>query len=133
MAVRIVNELNHFFDLHLPLNTCHTYLDFVSLSRAVLAELGMDEKAAIEVDTGDAPPILQSHREEIVIVSQVLRLPGDINTAEPFWQALIDQRDIMTPVPLDLWDQASFYRPPSSTAPPQTCDIRSWFHTSCEL
>jgi hypothetical protein len=122
MAVRIVNELNHFFKLHLPLNTCHTYLDLASLSGAVLTELGMNEK--VNIDKGTAkPPTVQS-QEEVVIVGQALRLPGDIDTPESFWQALVDKRDIMTPIPPDRWDQASFYRSPSSTAaPPQTCDI----------
>ena len=118
MAVRIVNELNHFFKLCLPLNTCHTYLDLASLFGAVLTELGMNEK---EVGTAK-PPTVQS-QEEVVIVGQSLRLPGDINTPESFWQALVDKRDIMTPIPPDRWDQASFYRSPSSTASSQTCDI----------
>lgn len=121
MAVRIVNELNHFFHIHLPLNTCHTYLDLVSLSGAVLTELGMNEKVAIQVGT-EKPPTVQS-REEVVIVGQALRLPGDINTPESFWRALVDKKDIMTPIPPDRWDHASFYRSPSSTTPPQTCDI----------
>jgi hypothetical protein len=122
MAVRIVNELNHYFKLHLPLNTCHTYLDLVSLSGAVLTELGVNEKVTIEVVSTAKPPTVQS-KEEVVIVGQALRLPGDINTPESFWQALVDKRDIMTPIPPDRWDHASFYRSPSSTAPPQTCDI----------
>ena len=121
MAVRIVNELNHFFKLHLPLNTCHTYLDLASLSRAVLTELGMNE--SVNIEEGKAKPATIRSQEEVVIVGQALRLPGDINTPESFWQALVDKRDIMTPIPPDRWDQASFYRSPSSTAPPQTCDI----------
>ena len=120
MAVKIVNELNHFFKLHLPLNTCHTYVDVVSLSGAVLTELGMSEKVITEVNTAK-PPTVQS--QEVVIVGQAFRLPGDINTPESFWQALVGKRDIMTPIPPDRWDQASFYRSPSSTTPPQTCDI----------
>ena len=122
MAVRIVNELNQFFKLHLPLNTCHTYLDFASLSEAVLTELGMNENVTMEVlGTGKSPTV--QPQEEVVIVGQALRLPGDINTPESFWKALVDKRDIMTPIPRDRWDHASFYRSPSSTAPVQTCDI----------
>jgi acyl transferase domain-containing protein len=120
MAVDIVNKLNHFFKLHLPLNTCHTHVDIVSLSGAVLTELGMNKKVIIEA--GPAKP-LTVQLQEVVIVGQAFRLPGDINTPESFWQALVDKRDIMTPIPPDRWDQASFYRSPSSTAPPQTCDI----------
>jgi len=63
-------------------------------------------------------------REEIVIVGQALRLPGDINTSESFWEALMKKRDdIMTPVPADRWHHSSFYHPPSPTSPPQVCDI----------
>ena len=122
MAVRIVNEINHFFKLHLPLNTCHTYLDLVSLSEAVLTELGMNEKVVIDEVSTAKPSTVQS-QEEVVIVGQALRLPGNINTPESFWQALVDKRDIVTPIPPDRWDQASFYRSPSSMAPLQTCDI----------
>jgi acyl transferase domain-containing protein len=119
MAVRIVNQINHLFNLNFPLNSCHTYVDIVGLSGAVLTELGMNENVAIEM--GRAKP--SQSQEDVVIVGQALRLPGDINTPDSFWQALVDKKDIMTPVPLDRWDQASFYRSPLSTAPPQTCDI----------
>ena len=123
MAVRIVNEINHFFKLHLPLNTCHTCLDLTSLSGAVLTELGMNEKVTIEVGTAKLKPSTVQSQEDVVIVGQGLRLSGDINTPESFWQALVDKRDIMTPIPPDRWDGASFYRSASSTAPPETCDI----------
>ena len=79
MAVTIVNNLNHSFKIHLPLNTCHTYLDLVSLSGAVLTALGMSEKVTVEVDTTKLPAI---RSQEVVIVGQALRLPGDINTPE---------------------------------------------------
>ena len=122
MAVRIVNQINHLFNLSLPLNTCHTYVDIVGLSGAVLTELGMNEKVATEMGRADRSTASQS-QEDVVIVGQAFRLPGDINTPDSFWQALVDKKDIMTPIPPDRWDQASFYRSPSSTAPPQTCDI----------
>ncbi|PPQ99823.1 hypothetical protein CVT24_009617 [Panaeolus cyanescens] len=123
MATAIVNRLNKSLDLNLPLNTCHTYVDLVSLTDAVFSSLGMtgtDEPAPTPHRI--APP--PQEKEDIVIVGQAVRLPGDINTPDGFWQALVDKReDIITPVPLSRWDHASFYRAPDCKDPPGPCDI----------
>lgn len=64
--------------------------------------------------------------DDIVIVGQAMRLPGDINDPTSFWEALMDQRnDLMTPFPPSRWDHASFYRAPDSTTPPSPGDILS--------
>jgi acyl transferase domain-containing protein len=53
----------------------------------------------------------------VVIVGQAVRLPGDINTPEAFWEALVDMReDLLIPVPQDRWDHASFLRKPGDPA-----------------
>ena len=123
MSTMIVNKLNRQLDMSLPLNTCHTHIDLVSLTNAICSDLGMDatsEKA--RPSTRVAPPAHE--KEEIVIVGQAVRLPGDINTPGSFWRALIDKReDIITPVPASRWDHASFYRAPDSKEPPAPCDI----------
>jgi acyl transferase domain-containing protein len=63
-------------------------------------------------------------KEDVVIVGQAFRLPGDINTPESFWTALIEKRqDIIVPVPPSRWDHASFYRAPDSKEPPAPCDV----------
>ncbi|KAF8961019.1 hypothetical protein BDZ97DRAFT_2060308 [Flammula alnicola] len=123
MSTMIVNKLNRQFDMALPLNTCHTHINLVSLTNAILSDLGTDVTASkIRPSTRVAPPTRE--REEIVIVGQAVRLPGDIDTPEGFWKALIDKReDIMTPVPASRWDHASFYRSPDSKDPPAPCDI----------
>jgi len=124
MAVRIVKNLNHIFSMSLPANACHIYIDFAMLSRAVLTELRIDGlPSAIQ------SPHSLNHRhgpeiEDIVIVGQAFRLPGDINTPESFWKALVTKReDIMTHIPEDRWDHQSFYRPPGSTDHSQPGDI----------
>ncbi|KDR66936.1 hypothetical protein GALMADRAFT_232327 [Galerina marginata CBS 339.88] len=123
MSGLIVNKLNRQLDLHLPLNTCHTHVDLVSLTNAILSDLGMDGASSkVRPSTRVAP--LSREKEDIVIVGQSVRLPGDINNAESFWKALIDQRDdLMTPVPPNRWDHASFYRAQDSKEPPAPCDI----------
>ncbi|KAF8953962.1 hypothetical protein BDZ97DRAFT_1929174 [Flammula alnicola] len=123
MSTMIVSKLNRQLDMALPLNTCHTHIDLVSLTNAILSDLGTDGTASkIRPSTRVAPPTRE--REEIVIVGQAVRLPGDIDTPEGFWKALIDKReDIMTPVPASRWDHASFYRSPDSKEPPAPCDI----------
>ncbi|KDR66938.1 hypothetical protein GALMADRAFT_232329 [Galerina marginata CBS 339.88] len=122
MAVRIVNQLNSTFSMNFPLNTCHTLINLTKISEAVLVELGLKE-ARSELPKKPQNPT-STMEEEIVIVGQALRLPGDISTPESFWKALIHKRDdIMTSIPADRWDHSSFYRRPSSTSLPQVCDI----------
>ncbi|KAJ3515067.1 hypothetical protein NLJ89_g1986 [Agrocybe chaxingu] len=124
MSTKIVNQLNRQLDMRLPLNTCHTYIDLVSLTNAVLSNLGIEDAsdAKVRPSARVAPPARE--KEDIVIVGQAVRLPGDINTPQSFWQALIDQRDdVITPVPESRWDHASFYRAPDSKGPPGPCDI----------
>ena len=122
MATMIVNKLNRQLNMSLPLNTCHTYVDLVSLTKAIHKNLGLEETSTPCPSTKLATrPEL---KEDIVIVGQAVRLPGDINTAEGLWKALIDQRDdIMTPIPEARWDHKSFYRSPDSKDPPGPCDI----------
>ncbi|KAJ7644124.1 hypothetical protein FB45DRAFT_824078 [Roridomyces roridus] len=118
-AVDIVSKLNQRFDLDLPRNACHTNVDLNALSDAVLSRLTSRE---ILHPTPLRAPITPPS-DDIVIVGQAVRLPGELNTAESFWQALMNKRqDLLTPVPRDRWDHASFYRAPgeSSRGP---CDI----------
>ncbi|PPQ97453.1 hypothetical protein CVT26_002801 [Gymnopilus dilepis] len=123
MAVRIVNELNSTFSLHLPLNACHTSVDLQSMCEAIMVELGIKGERQASSGPRDQPTTTNM-KEEVVIVGQALRLPGDINTPDAFWEALINKRnDIMIPVPPDRWDHASFYRSPTSLEPPQIGDI----------
>jgi len=122
MAVRIVNKLNETFMLKLPLNTCHTYIDLKALLNAVMVALGVKEELPSSPPPMKKRPSLEL--EEIVIVGQAVRLPGDINTPDAFWDALIHKRDdLMTEAPTDRWDANSFYRSPTPTAPPQNGDI----------
>ena len=121
MSTKIVNCLNRQLEMHLPLNTCHTYLDIGSLTNAIVAEHGIEDSASSETRAFRRPSLAQ---EEVVIVGQSVRLPGDIQNPRSFWEALMEQRDdIMTPVPPSRWDHASFFRAPNSNDPPSPCDI----------
>ena len=121
MAVRIVNKLNETFMLKLPLNTCHTHIDLKAILDAIMIALGVKDELQLLPPPMKKRPSLEL--EEIMIVGQAVRLPGNINTADAFWNALIHKRDdLMTEAPPDRWDD-SFYRPPNSTAPPQNGDI----------
>lgn len=122
MAVRIVNQLNGILGLQFPLNACHNLVDFDKLSEAALVELGLIEGS--KVIFTESRDTTSSMEKEVVIVGQAVRLPGEINTPESFWEALINKRkDIMVPIPADRWDHSSFYRSPSSTSPSKICDI----------
>lgn len=123
MSTRIVNHLNRKLEMHLPLNTCHTHIDLVSLTNAILSDLGIEgpNLSKVQIPSRIIPA---TEMEEIVIVGQSVCLPGAINSPSSFWQALMDQRDdIMTPVPPSRWDHNSFYRVPDSNSPPAPCDI----------
>lgn len=122
MATMIVNNLNNVFRLMLPLNTCHTHLDLLSLSHAICAELGLVDQTSEQAPHGLHR--ITSNQDEVVIVGQALRLPGDINTSEKLWRALEERRkDIFTNIPAERWDHASFYRSPNATSPSRPCDI----------
>ena len=109
MATMIVNKLNHQLNMGLPLNTCHTYLDFVSLAKAIHKNLGL-EGSSLDAHPSTTPAAHSELKEEIVIAGQAVRLPGDINNTESLWKALVDQQDnIMTPIPEAGWDHKSFY------------------------
>ena len=122
MSTMIVSRLNIQLDLSLPLNTSHTYVDLVQLTKAILSNLGMDGPSS-----KPRPSKVTSNsqaKEDVVIVGQAFRLPGDINTPESFWTALVEKRqDIIVPVPASRWDHASFYRAPDSKEPPAPCDV----------
>lgn len=47
-------------------------------------------------------------KEPIALVGMGLRFPGDIGDAESFWQALIDQQDLVTEVDPSRWDTSLF-------------------------
>jgi acyl transferase domain-containing protein len=77
-------------------------------------------------------------KEDIVIVGQAVRLPGDINNAESLWKAVIDQRDhwhIMTQFQkLEGITRVSTDRPDYNLKDPlATCDISLDKAVSVEL
>jgi acyl transferase domain-containing protein len=110
MAVTIVNLINRRFALDLPLNACHTFVDEVQLISEVTSRLGVHVRRPHAIHTHPALP--STHQEEVVIVGMACRLPGDINTPNALWEALIARRaDLMVPIPTERWDHASFYSP----------------------
>ena len=130
MATKIVNAINCGFSLSLPLNTCHTHVDLAQLTNAVVAKLGLAPQnqripSSMTSARSTSPDGFQPRfSEEVVIVGQALRLPGDINRPEEFWDALVKKRDgIIGPVPADRWDHRSFYRAPDSDREPTPGDI----------
>jgi hypothetical protein len=121
MAAAIVNDLNGILKLHLPANTCHVHIDLLSLTNVVLTNLGLVD--TYTSTTASLESVVGRVKEDIAIVGQAFRLPGDINDVDSLWEALVTKRtDIMTPVPPDRWDHDSFYRSPESTNI-QPCDI----------
>lgn len=122
MAIVIVNTLNNRFKLDMPANTCHKYIDLEALTNAICEKLGIIPVVSPSKTMRPTRPQSLNSNDEVVIIGQALRLPGDINSVSDFWSALCSKRtDIMT-MPT-RWDHASFYRPPSISTPPRPCDI----------
>ncbi|KAJ7040667.1 hypothetical protein C8F04DRAFT_1391530 [Mycena alexandri] len=100
--------------LNLPRNTCHTYVDIDSLSAAI-----SDLSHATVPPRPFSPQGSGTGLEDIVVVGQAVRLPGDLNTPESFWEALVDMREnLLIPVPQDRWDHASFLKRPGARSEP---------------
>jgi hypothetical protein len=108
-AITIINAINGRLSLSLPPNSCHTYVDLESLTNAILLQLGI-ERPSVRTDSSTRSPTnIQSNSVPIVIVGQAMRLPGNINTPESFWQALVEKRnDILTETPRNRWDSSHF-------------------------
>ena len=120
MATMIVNKLNRQLYMGLPLNICHTYVDLVSLTKAIHKSLGLEGSSSTARPSTKSAA--RSELKEDVVIA--VHLPKDINNSESLWKALIDQRDdIMTLIPEARWDHKSFYRHPDSKDPPGPCDI----------
>lgn len=118
MAITIVNGINHRLGLDIPPNACHVYIDLQELTAFVIGKLGptAPPRQPMQIDVSQQPH--QLALEDIVIVGQSLRLPGQLNSPESFWEALISRRDVMTSIPEKRWDHASFYQPDPERARP---------------
>ncbi|THH03281.1 hypothetical protein EW145_g6382 [Phellinidium pouzarii] len=119
MATRIVSTLNTRFGLKLPMNTCHDHVDLLQLTNAVYIHLKQHKVSSILLK----PRPIKS-LDEIVIVGQSLRLPGETNDANSFWTALVDRRiDLLETITNDRWDHSSFYASPGSEVSPGSYNI----------
>ncbi|KAJ7127893.1 hypothetical protein C8R44DRAFT_616608 [Mycena epipterygia] len=121
-ALVIVSKLNERLGLNLPRNACHTHIDLNSLSVAILERLRpADATPSVPQTTSESDS--SSSSNDVVIVGQAVRLPGDLNTPESFWEALVDMReDLLIPIPAYRWDHSSFYRKPAEPSG-EPCDI----------
>ncbi|KAK0471022.1 hypothetical protein IW261DRAFT_1612345 [Armillaria novae-zelandiae] len=119
MALMIINSVNRRLHLDLPLNACHTYINLDSFIHAVHAKLGLVDEP--QSGGGSHIPPFPGSVDDVVIVGQAMRLPGDINNVDSFWDALVAKReDLIIPIPPDRWDHKGFYTP---SKPVRPCDI----------
>ncbi|KAG7441749.1 ketoacyl-synt-domain-containing protein [Guyanagaster necrorhizus] len=118
MALMIINSINGRLRLDLPLNACHTYIDLESLTHAVHVKLGLVNDPNI---TGSQAAHFPRSIDDVVVVGQAMRLPGDINNIDSFWNALVEKRqDLIISIPSDRWDHKGFY---TTSKPARPCDI----------
>ncbi|THH06897.1 hypothetical protein EW145_g3760, partial [Phellinidium pouzarii] len=122
MAIRIVAALNARFALSLSQSTAHDYVDVSQLTNAIfelLTEKNAPKSSIFKTGSKKFKNMESSDLDDVVIVGQAFRLPGNVNDAAAFWDAVIRRRtDVLTHMGSDeRWDHASFYVPPGSTAP----------------
>lgn len=119
-ATVIVNAINKHFHLGLSPSACHDHVYVADLAKFVAQQLGISAPDIVSPPPELLPPAAGSSFPEVVIVGQSLRLPGDVSTPSAFWDALVNKRtDVITPIPAERWDHASFYVPGA----PQPGDI----------
>ena len=114
MATRIVSKLNTRFGLDLPMSACHDYVDLASLSQAIFEKLSASILPTTAISS--RAQLVQGDDNDVVIVGQAFRLPGKVNTASEFWDALVQKKQVLEHMGNDRWDHSSFYYPP--TDPP---------------
>ena len=57
----------------------------------------------------------QKQREPIAVIGIGCKFPGGVNNTNDYWQLLLDQRDAISEIPEDRWDNDSYYDADSST------------------
>ena len=57
---------------------------------------------------------MQTIKEKIAIVGMSFKFPGDIDNSTDFWRALIEQKDLVTEIGPDRWENNQFYHPDQS-------------------
>ncbi|KAI9742337.1 MAG: hypothetical protein M1818_003870 [Claussenomyces sp. TS43310] len=62
-------------------------------------------------DATDPTQMVVDKLEPIAVIGLSLKFPQEADTAENFWQMLIEGRSAMTEVPKDRWNIDSFYHP----------------------
>lgn len=113
MATRIVSKLNNRFALDLPISACHDYVDLAALSQVIFEKLNASSLTVSNQLSG-AHYAQGNDDLDVVIVGQALRLPGKVNTASAFWDALVHKKQVLEHMGNDRWDHSSFYHPPTN-------------------
>ena len=75
----------------------------VEYLRRVTSELYRTRTRLLELESGQQEPV--------AITAMSCRLPGDITSPEDLWRALLDERDLISPMPADRWDVDALYDP----------------------
>ncbi|KAK0230625.1 hypothetical protein IW262DRAFT_1262889 [Armillaria fumosa] len=112
MAVSIVNTLNKRIDgLTLPPNACYIHINLDSLVDTISLEHGHGSNPA-ELPSIPFPVIdsYQHNEKDVVIVGKAFRLPGSLDNTASLWEALLSKKhSVVSDIPSDRWDHASFY------------------------
>ncbi|KAH8110239.1 hypothetical protein DFH11DRAFT_1514493 [Phellopilus nigrolimitatus] len=116
MATRIVSSLNVRFGLDLPMSACHDYVDLSQLAAAITDKLNQKNGILAKPLT---PLSVNSADDDVVIIGQSFRLPGNVNDEHSFWHALVEKRmDVLQNMGNDRWNHDSFYVAPGTMAKP---------------
>lgn len=127
MATRIIGMLNARYGprVSLSASAAHDYVNASALAGAIAGQLSGQARGSNSASTTTARNASSGDEgDDVVIIGQAFRLPGNVSDAEAFWSALLARRtdlltDLLSP-PDDRWDHASFYVPPGAPASART-------------
>ncbi|MFG3493365.1 SDR family NAD(P)-dependent oxidoreductase, partial [Streptomyces sp. NPDC047972] len=112
-ALELRNRLNTATGVVLPVTVVFDHPNPGALADFLYGEaLGLSAARPSGSDTADTARPAAAPEEPIAIVGMACRYPGEARSPEELWKLLIDERDVIGPMPTDRgWDVAGLFDP----------------------
>ena len=114
MAVELRNRLQRSVGRALPSTVafdCPTVEALTAYLAKDVLNLSLSDQPSRQESQGLMAAAAPAHDEPIAIVGMGLRLPGDADTPEKYWDLLRHGVDAISEVPADRWDIDEYYDP----------------------
>ncbi|NUR04024.1 MAG: SDR family NAD(P)-dependent oxidoreductase, partial [Streptomyces sp.] len=112
-ALELRNRLNTAIGVILPVTVVFDHPNPDALADFLHGEaLGLSVQDAARSDHADTARRALAPEEPIAIVGMACRFPGEVHSPEELWNLLMDERDVIGPMPADRgWDVAGLFDP----------------------